>query len=386
MMLAITGGRVITITDGEIDGGTVLIDGGKIVAVGQNIAVPADAETVDATGKYVMPGLIDAHTHVGIAEEAQGWAGNDTNEMTDPVTPHLRAIDAINPEDRGFEDALGGGVTSVLVAPGSANVFGGETVLLKCYGRTVDEMVVRQPAGLKAALGENPKRVYGDQKKMPSTRMATAAILRDQLVRAQNYMAKRAQPENGKPFERDLRLESLARVLQGEIPLRLHAHRADDIMTAIRIADEFGFRLTIEHATEAYKVADELSRRDIPVMVGPLMTARTKVELRDRTTRTPGMLAQAGVKVAIVTDHWVVPVNLLMLSVIIAVRDGMRPDEALRAVTINPAEIMGVGDRLGSLTPGKDADLQILSGPPLEALSRVEQVYVNGARVYEYAG
>ncbi len=167
-MLAITGGRVTTITAGEIDGGTVLIDGGKIVAVGQNIAVPADAETVDATGKYVMPGLIDAHTHVGIAEEAQGWAGNDTNEMTDPVTPHLRAIDAVNPEDRGFEDALGGGVTSVLVAPGSANVFGGETVLLKCYGRTVDEMVVRQPAGLKAALGENPKRVYGDQKKIPT--------------------------------------------------------------------------------------------------------------------------------------------------------------------------------------------------------------------------
>ncbi len=214
--------------------------------------------------------------------------------------------------------------------------------------------------------------------------MATAAILRDQLVRAQNYLAKQAQPENGKPFDRDLRLESLARVLQGEIPLRLHAHRADDIMTAIRIADEFGFRLTIEHATEAYKVADELSRRDIPVMVGPLMTARTKVELRDRTTRTPGMLAQAGVKVAIVTDHWVVPVNLLMLSVIVAVRDGMCPDEALRAVTINPAEIMGVGARLGSLTPGKDADLQILSGPPLEALSRVEQVYVNGAKVYEY--
>ena len=383
-MLAITGGRVLTITKGEIDGGTVLIDGGKIVAVGRGLAIPAEAEVVNATGKYVLPGLIDAHTHVGIAEEAQGWAGMDVNEMTDPATPHLRAIDAINPEDEGFRDALSGGVTAVMVAPGSANVIGGEVALVKCFGRTVDQMVVRQPIGLKAALGENPKRVYGDQKKAPSTRMASAAVLREQLVKAQNYMDKEAHREADKPFERDLRLEGLARVLRREIPLRLHAHRADDIMTGIRIRDEFGFNMAIEHATEAYKVAGELAKRDIPVMVGPIMTARTKVELRDRTMRAPGLLARAGVKVSIITDHWVVPIHLLILSVILAAREGLDREEALRTVTINPAEAMGVADRLGSLEAGKDADVQIVSGHPLDAMAKVEKVYVGGREAYDY--
>ncbi|MHB1007278.1 MAG: amidohydrolase [Chloroflexota bacterium] len=384
-MLAITGARVLTITKGEIDGGTILIDNGRIVGVGSGLAVPADAQMIDARGKIVMPGLIDAHSHVGIGEEGLGWAGMDVNEMTDPATPHLRAIDAINPEDQGFKDALSGGVTSVMVAPGSANIIGGEVALLKCYGRTIADMVVREPVGLKAALGENPKRVYGDQKKTPSTRMASAAVLREQIVRAQNYLDKIAHRDEDKPFERDLRMESIARVLRGEIPLRLHAHRADDIMTALRIRDEFGFPMTIEHGTEAFKIADELVRRNIPVMIGPIMTARTKVELRDRTMRAPGLLARAGVKVAIITDHWVIPIHMLILSAIMAVREGMERAEALRAVTINPAEIMGVGDRLGSLEAGKDADLQILSGDPLDALTVVERVLVNGVQVYERA-
>lgn len=384
-MLAITGGRVLTITQGEVEGGTVLIENGKIVAVGSGIAIPSTAEVVDAAGKYVMPGLIDAHTHVGIAEEAQGWAGDDVNEKTDPATPHLRAIDAINPEDVGFRDALSGGVTAVMVAPGSANVIGGEAALLKCYGATIEQMLVRQPVGLKAALGENPKRVYGDQKKSPSTRMASAAVLRESLVKAQNYLEKEANRENGKPFERDLRLEAIGRVLRRELTLRLHAHRADDIMTALRIQEEFGFEMTIEHATEAYKVADELAKRSIPVMVGPIMTARTKVELRDRTMRAPGMLARAGVKVSLITDHWVVPIHLLMLSAILAVREGMDREAALRAVTINPAEVMGVGNRMGSLEPGKDADVQILSAHPLDALAVVERVYVDGRKAYDRA-
>ena len=383
-MLAITGGRVLTISRGEIEGGTVLVDGDKILAVGHGIGIPSEAVVVDATGKYVLPGLVDAHTHVGIAEEAQGWAGLDVNEMTDPTTPHLRAIDAINPEDLGFRDALSGGVTTVMVAPGSANIIGGEVAVVKCYGRTIDQMVLRQPAGLKAALGENPKRIYGDQKKSPSTRMASAAMLRDQLVKAQNYADRLACREEGKPLERDLRMEAIARVLRREIPLRLHAHRADDIVTAIRIQEEFGFLMTIEHATEAFKVAGELAKRNIPAMVGPIMSSRTKVELRDRTMRAPGLLARAGVKVSLITDHWVVPVHLLMLSAILAVREGMEASEALRAVTLNPAEAMGIADRVGSLDAGKDADLQILSGHPLDAMSRVEKVYVGGELAYDY--
>jgi imidazolonepropionase-like amidohydrolase len=383
-VLAIVGGHILTITQGEIPGGTILMDGGKIVAVGRDLAVPAGAEIVDAAGKYVMPGLIDAHTHVGIAEEAQGWAGMDVNETTEPATPHLRAVDAINPEDEGFRDALRGGVTALMVNPGSANIIGGQTVALKTFGRTVDEMVLRQPAGLKAALGENPKRVYGDQKKLPSTRMGSAALLREWLVKGQNYVEKLARAEPDKPVERDLRLEAIAKVLRREMPLRLHAHRVDDIMTALRIQAEFELDITIEHCTEGYKVADELARRGIPALVGPTLTARTKVELRDRNLRTPGLLAKAGVKVAIITDHWVVPIQHLIVSVILAVKEGLDPEEALRTVTINPAEIMGVAERVGSLEPGKDADVQMLSGHPLDVMARPERVYVGGQLAYDY--
>ena len=386
-LLAIVGGHILTITKGEIEKGTLLIDEGKIVAVGREVAVPAGASIIDATGKYVLPGLIDAHTHVGIGEEAQGWAGMDVNEMTDPVTAHLRAIDAINPEDEGFRDALRGGVTAIQINPGSANIIGGLTVAMKTFGRTVDEMALRSPSGLKAALGENPKRVYGDQKKLPSTRMGSAAVLREWLVKAQNYMAKEeaAKQEPGKPFERDLRLEAIARVLRREIPLRLHAHRADDIMTALRIQEEFGFDLTLEHCTEGHKIADVIAKRGIPAMVGPTITARTKVELRDRSLRTPALLSQAGVKVCIITDHWIVPIQHLIVSVILAVREGMAPEEALKAVTINPAEVIGVADRIGSLEPGKDADFQIMSGHPLDIMSRAEKVFVSGQLAYDWA-
>ena len=386
-MLAIVGGHILTITKGEIEKGTLLIDEGKIIAVGREVEVPAGASIIDATGKYVLPGLIDAHTHVGIGEEAQGWAGMDVNEMTDPVTAHLRAIDAINPEDEGFRDALRGGVTAIQINPGSANIIGGLTVAMKTFGRTVDEMALRSPSGLKAALGENPKRVYGDQKKLPSTRMGSAAVLREWLVKAQNYMAKEeaAKQEPGKPFERDLRLEAIARVLRREIPLRLHAHRADDIMTALRIQEEFGFDLTLEHCTEGHKIADVIAKRGIPAMVGPTITARTKVELRDRSLRTPALLSQAGDKVCIITDHWIVPIQHLIVSVILAVREGMAPEEALKAVTINPAEVIGVADRIGSLEPGKDADFQIMSGHPLDIMSRAEKVFVSGQLAYDWA-
>ena len=383
-MLAITGGRVLTITQGVIERGTVLVEAGKIVAVGSDVQIPVGAEIIDATGKHVMPGLIDAHTHVGIAEESIGWAGDDVNEMTEPATPHLRAIDAINPQDQSFRDALSGGVTTVMIAPGSGNVIGGQLVVMKTHGEIVDEMVLRSPAGLKAALGENPKRVYGKKDKFPSTRMASAAVLRESFVKAQNYIAKEEQAKvEGKPFERDLRLEAVAAVLRREIPLRLHAHRADDILTALRIRDEFEFDITIEHCTDGVRIADVLAKRGIPAMVGPNLTTRSKYELKDRSLETPAVLTRAGVKVAIITDHYIIPIEHLIVSVMLAVRGGLSPEDALKCVTINPAEIMGIADRVGSLEVGKDADIQILSGDPLDVQTKAERVYVNGELAFD---
>ncbi|MGN6679763.1 MAG: amidohydrolase, partial [Streptosporangiaceae bacterium] len=258
--VAIVGGRVVPITGPEIEQGTILIENGRISAVGESVAVPDGAEVVDAAGGWVLPGFIDAHAHVGVSEEAEGWAGQDTNEMTEPVTAQVRAIDAINPADLGFRDAIGGGVLAVNVNPGSGNPIGGQTVALKCWGRTVDQMALRQPSGMKSALGENPKRVYGDQKKTPSTRLGTAAVIRGALVAAANYLeridAEQRKPEaERKPIERDLKLEALGLVLRKQIPWRQHCHRADDIATAIRIADEFGYDLVIDHGTEAHLLA-----------------------------------------------------------------------------------------------------------------------------------
>jgi imidazolonepropionase-like amidohydrolase len=389
MTVAITGGRIVPVTAAPIEHGTVLIEDGKIVAVGADIPVPDGARVIDASGSWVLPGFIEAHGHVGVHEEAEGWAGQDTNEMTDPVTAHVRALDAINPADLGFRDAVGGGVLAVNVNPGSGNPIGGQTVALKCWGRTVDEMVLRQPSGLKSALGENPKRVYGDKKQTPSTRLGTAAVIRGAFVDAANYLA-RIEAEERKPeadrkhIDRDLKLEALGRVLRREIPWRQHCHRADDIATALRIADEFGYDLVIDHGTEAHLLADILAVRNIPVIIGPLFTSRSKVELRNRSLANPGRLDQAGVTIAITTDHPVVPINFLVHQASLAVKEGLDPETALRALTINPARIVGIADRLGSIEPGKDADLVIWSGDPLDVLSRVRRAFVNGAQVYSY--
>jgi imidazolonepropionase-like amidohydrolase len=383
-MLALIGGRVMPAPGEEIESGVVLVDAGRIVAVESRATVPVGSEIVDVTGKWLLPGLVDAHTHVGILEESIGWAGNDVNETTDPITPHLRAIDAINPADEGFADALRGGVTTVVVHPGSANVVGGTSVALKTSGISVDGMVVRDPVGLKAALGENPKRIYGDQKKPPATRMASAALLREAFVKASNYRDKRAQAEtDGKPFDRDLRMEPLVAVLERRLPLRLHAHRADDILTALRIRDEFGFELALEHATEGGKVAALLAAGGIPALIGPMLVSRSKVEVRDRAHTTPAQLVAAGVKVAIITDHPVVPIEHLWLQAMVAVREGMTRTDALRAVTTNPAEICGVDDRVGRLATGLDADIQMLGGPPFDIMSRVEAVYVSGKLAFQ---
>ncbi|HET7078215.1 MAG TPA: amidohydrolase [Chloroflexia bacterium] len=383
------GGRVLTMAGQTFDPGYIIIDNGKISATGALADLPPpapDADVVELSGKWIVPGLIDAHTHVGIGEQGFGREGMDTNETTDPVTPQVRAIDATNPDDEAFRDALAAGVTAVNVMPGSANVVGGLAFAVKTYGSRIDQMVLRNPTGMKAAMGENPKRTHGDAKRMPSTRLGIAALFRDLCVRTQNYMAKQAQAEPGKPIERDLRLEQMALVLRREIPMRIHAHRADDILTALRIRDEFGFDMVLDHSTEAFKMPDELLRRNIPAVVGPTLTSRYKVELRERNLKTAGLLVRAGVKVALTTDHWVVPIQHLLLGLMLSVREGLDRDEALKLVTINPAEILGIADRVGSIAPGKDADLAVFSGDPLDIMQRVVRVYLDGEPVYEYTG
>jgi imidazolonepropionase-like amidohydrolase len=320
----------------------------------------------------------------------------------------VRVLDAINPADEGFRDALAGGVLAAGITPGSGNPIGGQTVAVRCWGLTVDDMVLRSPAGMKSALGENPKRVVGERRVNPSSRLGTAAAIRSALVDAAAYAAREedqrlselssertgapAGPEGQPPRSsadksggaRDLKLEALARVLRREIPWRQHCHRADDIATALRLAAEFGYDLVLDHCTEGYLMVDKIAAAGVPVVTGPLITARSKVELRNRTLANPGVLAAAGITVAIATDHPVVPVHLLVLQAALAVREGMDREAALRAVTINPAKIMRVSDRIGSLVPGKDADLVIWSGDPFNVMSRAEVAYLRGREVYRY--
>jgi len=385
--VAVVGGRVVPVAGDPIDGGMVLAEAGRITAVGTDLAIPPGARVIEAAGRWVLPGFIEAHGHVGVHEEGEGWAGSDTNELTDPVTAQVRALDAVNPADLGFRDAISGGVLAVNINPGSGNPIGGQTVAVKCWGRTVDEMVLRQPSGMKSALGENPKRVYGEQHKTPSTRLGTAAVIRSALVDAGNYLSRleteqrKPEAERG-PVSRDLKLEALGRVLRREIPWRQHCHRADDIATAMRIAEEFGYDLVIDHGTEAHLLADIIAARNIPVVLGPLLTSRSKVEVRNRSLANPGLLDRAGVTFALTTDHPVVPINFLPYQAALAVKEGLAWTTAIRALTINPARIAGIDGRLGSLEPGKDADLVIWSGDPLDVLSRVERALIGGAEIY----
>lgn len=411
-MLAITNGTLMTITRGTIRDGTLLVEGGRIAALGKDVAVPSGAEVIDAGRRFVMPGLIDAHCHTGVFPDGVGYMESDGNEATDPVTPHLRAIDAVHPDDMAFRDLREAGVTTINTGPGSANVIGGQFACLKTKkAKTVEEMVIMAPSGMKMALGENPKRTYGDQKKLPSTRMGNAAQLRAVLVSAQNYQAKwaryrekeeayrrkcreneactrpekREHPEPPDPPERDIKLEALIPVLEGKLRAMIHCHRADDIMTAIRIAEEFGMKFSIEHATEGFKVAEILAARKVPCVVGPILFSRMKYELREMTPRNPGMLSRAGVKVAIQTDE-MSAVKYLRINAALAVQQGMSEEEALKAITVYPAEIIGVSDRIGSLEVGKDADLVILSGHPLDYRSLPKLVLIDGKKEYESQG
>ncbi len=383
-MLAITNARIYTVTNGVIDNGSILIEAGKIAAIGAGLDIPPGARVVDAQGQIVTPGLIDEHSHVGGWEEGIGWEGNDINEFTDPSTPQVSILDGINPADIGFADARKGGVTTVQTMPGSGNVIGGLMLAMKTNGNIVDRMVIKYPSGMKAALGENPKRNYGTQGKSPSTRMGTAAMLREYLLKAKQYDAK--QSRGDKDFKYDDKLHNLAMVIRKEIPLRVHCHRADDILTAIRVAKEFDINITLEHCTEGHKVADVIARNGVPACVGPSVWQRAKVETRDISPTTPGAIIKAGGKVAIITDHNIVPQHYFRIAVGLTIREGMPEDEALKAVTINAAEIIGVDDRVGSLEVGKDADLVIWTGDPFEPLTHCVMTIINGEVVYQHSG
>lgn len=393
-MLLIKNGRILTMNGTNYENGYILIDAGKIVEVGeypaalnQKILHSSDLKIIDAENKYILPGLIDSHCHVGMWEDSVGFEGDDGNEMTDPVTPHLKAIDAVYYMDRAFADARENGVTTVVTGPGSANVLGGQFAALKTYGRRIEEMVVKEPVALKVAFGENPKTVYNERKMAPTTRMATAAILRESLMKALEYKEMldkyNSDPEENDKPEYDMKMEALLLALNKEIPIKAHAHRADDILTAIRIAKEFDLRLTIEHCTEGHLIKDILVEEGIPAIVGPSLTDRSKLELRNLSLKTPGVLSKAGVKVAIMTDHPCTPVQYLVLCAAMAVREGMDEMEALKAITINAAQLTGIADRVGSIEVGKDADIAVYDGHPFDIKSKVAITIISGRVVYE---
>ncbi len=384
-MLLIKNGHVKPITSPDLLCGDVLIDGGKIVAVGEHLEAPAGADVYDAAGCLVTPGLMDAHTHIGLDEEAIRWEGADYNEMSDPVTPNMRGIDGINPQDEAFRLALQGGVTAAITGPGSANVIGGTFVAIKLSGDVADEMVLKDPAAMKAAFGENPKGCYGQNgRKAPVTRMGVAALLRETLEKTRRYAEEieETAKDDTKKRPYDAKLEAMLPVIRGEIPLKCHAHRADDMLTAIRIAEEFGIRLTLDHCTDGHLIADTLAKKGYPVLVGPTLGNKSKFELKNKTFETPGILHRAGLEVCIITDAPVIPLYYLPLCAGLAVREGLPEDAAWRAITINPAKVAGVADRVGSLEPGKDADIAVFRGDPLHDIqSRAVRVFVDGRAV-----
>ncbi len=381
-MLLIRNGNVYTMEGPVLQGCDILTENGKIKEIARDIQ--ADCEVLDATGLTVIPGLVDAHCHLGMWENGMDEEGADGNEAVNPSTPSLRAIDSINPRDEYFREAREGGVTTAVTGPGSANVIGGLFAAIKTAGDRIDDMIVKSPCALKVAFGENPKRVYKDQKKSPTTRMATANILRKELVRAQEYMRKTtaAAGDPSKLPERDLDLDVLAQVLRGELLMKAHAHRADDILTAIRIAKEFNIRLSIEHCTEGHTIPQYLKDEDVKIVIGPLAIERCKIELRELDIAAPGILERNGIEFAICTDHPVVMEQYLLVSCALAVREGLSEQAALRGVTINAARACGIDDRVGSIAPGKDADLVLFAGNPLDIRNKPRYVLIDGKVAY----
>lgn len=358
----------------------LLIEGKKIRKIALNLEAEKGVKIIDLREAHVLPGLIDCHTHMGIIEEATGKIGVDNNELSNPVTPHLRGIDAINPLDIAFQDAVKSGITTVMSGPGSDNVVGGQSLALKCTGRIIDQMAIRNPVGFKVAFGENPITSYGKEKKAPVTRMGTAALIRELFMRTEDYME---QKRRGELKERNIRLEAVIPVLRGEIPLRAHAHRVDDIVTAIRIAEEFKVtKLVIEHGTEADLIADYLRDKKIPVAFGPMLTPRIKMELKRRNYGSALKLIEAGVKVALVTDHPYNSIDQLRTIAALAVSEGLNENEAIKCITRHPAEILECENEIGSIEEGHDADLVVFGGNPLDLNSRVLMTVINGEIVF----
>ena len=381
-MLYIKNGYIKTMAGPDIENGCVLVgDDGKIAAVGADIPCPQDAQVIDAQGRLVTPGCVDAHCHVGLDNQGMGWEGRDYNEIVDPITPQMRAIDSINPQDEVFGLALQGGVTSACTGPGSANVVGGTFVAIKLAGKRVDNMIIKNPLAMKCAFGENPKRCYGQGlKKSPTTRMATAALLRELLFKARNYQQDKDEGKNP-PF--DMKLEAMLPVMRGEIPLKAHAHRADDILTSIRIAKEFGVKITLDHCTDGAIIADELAKEGYSAFVGPSLGSKSKIELQNKSFTTPAVLHEAGVPISIITDAPVIPLQYLPMCAGLAVNAGLDEEVAWRAITINPAVQTGIGDWVGSLEVGKDGDVVIWTANPLTAVGAESYTtIVDGKIVY----
>lgn len=364
--------------------GYVEFEAGKIKAVGPMEDCPREGPALDVAGGHIVPGFVDAHCHLGMEGDALGFESDDCNESTDPSTPHLRALDAVNPLDRCFREAREGGVTTVLTGPGSANPVSGQSLVMKTVGTWADKMVLKAPAAMKMALGENPKSVYNERKETPITRMATAGIIREELSKTLEYIDRQDKAdteEDTDPPDFDPKLEALIPVLRGELPVHIHAHRADDIATAVRICREYGLRYVIVHGTEGHLLAEDLAEAGTRVITGPILTDRCKPELANQTIANPARLAAAGVSIAICTDHPVTPIQYLPLCAAMAVRGGLEPEAALRAITLGGAELAGVEKRVGSLTPGKDADVVVTSAHPLDWLGRVEHVFIDGVQV-----
>ncbi|NHJ01179.1 MAG: amidohydrolase [Candidatus Heimdallarchaeota archaeon] len=392
-MIALVNGTLFCPIQGKIENATVLIENEKIKEIGTNLSLEG-AEIFDVTGKYIVPGFIDAHTHQGLFDGSIGWAGMDGNEMTDPITPHVRGIDSFNPFEPSLKEVVRGGVTCINTGPGSGNVVSGETFTVKVIeSPIVDDMILRAPSGLKIALGENPKRTHGQlNKRMPSTRMGIAALIRKTFTEALNYIDEketyqtkvRNAMEKGKdppaPPKRNLMLDTVVKVLQREIPLHAHAHRADDIATIIRIAEEFSVDLVLIHCTEGNKITNYIVEKGYPAVIGPTLYWVSKPETRDRGFKTVVDLVKAGVKVALQTDS-LTPMNHFHLLPMYAIKEGLTPEEALKCVTINPAEILNISNKIGSLEAGKDADVVIWSGHPFEFYSKVEKVFISGKEV-----
>lgn len=386
-MIIIVGGKILTMAGDIWDKGYLCIEKGKIKELGpmKNGApfpLPAGSNVtvINALGCLVMPGLIEAHCHMGITEEKKGMEGDDCNESVSPVTPYLRAIDAINPMDAAFGNAVRAGITSAMIGPGSSNVVGGTFAFVKTFGRCIDEMVVRSPAAMKIAFGENPKVNYSEQEKSPVTRMAIAAMLREELFKAQRYYEKKCA--GVKREEEDFRMESWIPVFEKKIPMKAHVHRADDIQTAIRIATEFGLSMTLDHCSEGHLITEKVVESGFPAIVGPDLTSRNKIEVQNMAFKTVGILNRAGVKTAITTDHPVSLIQSLPICAGLAVKSGMDEMEALKSITIYPAEICKVEQRVGSLEQGKDADIAIFDGSPLKVETKTLCTMIEGRIVY----